>query len=101
MTMAYHIYDSVYCKVMTIVVYDMQSKDMEAHCIWWRKLNAIIFKKRLGMPIFKGFMANSAQANKNVILVIDGIGDPIIKIFFFYKTQFLNKHQVIDHTIVP
>jgi hypothetical protein len=25
-TMAYHIYDLVYCKVLTITIYDMQSK---------------------------------------------------------------------------
>jgi hypothetical protein len=33
MTMACHIYDSIYCKVMMIVVYDMQSKDIKVQCI--------------------------------------------------------------------
>jgi hypothetical protein len=30
MTMAYHIYDPIYCKVMTIVIYDMQFEDTKA-----------------------------------------------------------------------
>jgi hypothetical protein len=42
---------------MTIVVYDMQSKDTKAQCIWWRKLNVVVERKGLGMPIFKGFNA--------------------------------------------
>ncbi len=29
-TMAYHVYDPIYCKVMTIAVCDMQSEDIEA-----------------------------------------------------------------------
>ncbi len=28
--MACHVYDPMYCKVLTLVVYDMQSKDIEA-----------------------------------------------------------------------
>jgi hypothetical protein len=56
--MAWDICDSIYCKVMMISVCDMQSKGMEVQCILWRKLNAIIEKKGLGMPVFKGFMAD-------------------------------------------
>jgi hypothetical protein len=41
----------------------------------WRKLNAIVEKKRLGMFIFKGFMADNAQANWNVVHIVYGIGD--------------------------
>jgi len=33
MTMACHIYDLICYKIMTIVVYDMQSKDTKAQCI--------------------------------------------------------------------
>jgi hypothetical protein len=29
----------------------------------WRKLNTMVEKKRMGTPMFKGFMADSAQAN--------------------------------------
>jgi hypothetical protein len=63
-SMVCHIYyDLVHCKVMTIGFYDMQSKDTKVQCILWRKLNALVEKKRLSMPIFKGFMAYNAQAN--------------------------------------
>jgi hypothetical protein len=43
---------------MMIAVYDMQSKDMEVECILWRKLNAFVKKKKLGTPVFKGFMVD-------------------------------------------
>ncbi len=59
-TMACHIYDIFYCKVMMIMICDMQSKDIEAQCILWRKLNTIVEKNGLGTPIFKGFMADGA-----------------------------------------
>jgi hypothetical protein len=55
-TMACHVYDIVYCKVMMIVVYDMQSKDIEAQYMLWKKLNAVVEKKGMGTPMFKGFM---------------------------------------------
>ncbi len=77
--MACHVYDPVYWKVMMITVYDMQSKDMEAQCILWRKLNAIVERKGLGTPIFKGFMANGVQANWNVVRIIYEIGDFMVK----------------------
>jgi hypothetical protein len=57
----------------------MQSKDTKVQYILWRKLNAIVEKKWLGMPIFKGFMADGAQTNENDVHIVYGIGDPIIK----------------------
>jgi hypothetical protein len=36
----------------------MQSEDMEAQCMMWRKLNIIVEKKELGTPNFKGFMVH-------------------------------------------
>jgi len=42
--MAYHVYDSRYCKVMTITICDMQTKNTKAQQIMWTKLNRIIFK---------------------------------------------------------
>jgi hypothetical protein len=68
--MACHVYDPTYCKVMFIAIYDMQSKDIKAQCIFWRKLNAIVLKKGVANPNFKGFMADSAQANWNVVCII-------------------------------
>ncbi len=35
MTFACHVYDSFYYKVMTIVICDMQSEDMEIQCVMW------------------------------------------------------------------
>ncbi len=61
--MACHVYDPKYCKFMTIVIFDMQSKDTKAQQIMRSKLNCIIFKHKYVEPNFKGFMANNAQAN--------------------------------------
>jgi hypothetical protein len=59
-TMAYHVYDLFYCKIMTIVVCDMQFEDTTVQCILWKKLNVVVEKKRLGTLIFKGFMVDGA-----------------------------------------
>jgi hypothetical protein len=45
----------------------------------WKKLNAIVQNKGLGMPVFKGFMINGAQANWNAVQIVYGIGDPTVK----------------------
>jgi hypothetical protein len=45
---------------MMITVRDMQFEDIGIQCILWRKLNVVVEKKRLGTPIFKGFMADGA-----------------------------------------
>jgi hypothetical protein len=41
-TMAFHMYDARYCKVMTFAVCDMQHEDMVVQCIMWRKLNKVL-----------------------------------------------------------
>ena len=41
-TMACHVYDSLYCKVMTIDVCDMQSEDCTAQVLFWRNLNSVV-----------------------------------------------------------
>jgi hypothetical protein len=33
--LACHVYDPIYCKVMIIEIYDMQSKDMDVQCVMW------------------------------------------------------------------
>jgi hypothetical protein len=48
---------------MTIAIYDMQFEDTKAQCNLWKKLNVLVEKKGLGTPVFKRFMADSAQAN--------------------------------------
>jgi hypothetical protein len=45
----------------------------------WRNLNIIVEKKRLGMFIFKGFMADNAQENWNVVHIVYVIGNPMVK----------------------
>jgi hypothetical protein len=59
MTMAYHIYDPVYCNVMMIAVCDMQSKGMEVQCMLWMKVNVIVEKKGMGTHVFKGLMVDN------------------------------------------
>jgi hypothetical protein len=64
----------------------------------WRKLNAVVENKRLGKPIFKGFMADGAPANLNGIHIVYGTRDLTMKmvdkgwISFFHWTQSLDKH---------
>ncbi len=77
--MACHVYNLFYCKVMMIVVYDMQFEDTTVQCILWRKLNITIEKKRLSTLIFKGFMADGVQENWNVVQIVYKIGDPTMK----------------------
>jgi hypothetical protein len=36
MTMAFHVYDPVYYKIMTIMVHDMQSKNKEVNAFYGR-----------------------------------------------------------------
>jgi hypothetical protein len=43
-TMACHVYNLAYCKVMTIAICDMQSKDIEAQHIMWTKLYETMLK---------------------------------------------------------
>ena len=62
-TMACHVYDSTYCRVMTIACCDMQSEDVDAQMVFWKNLNAVMKRHGVDMPNFKGFMADSAQAN--------------------------------------
>jgi hypothetical protein len=77
-TMAYHVHDHVYCKIMSIAICDMQLEDTEAQCILWKKLNAIVLKKGVRNP--------------------NGTRDPIVKLidkectYFFHWTQSLDMH---------
>jgi len=59
-TMAYHVYDLVYCKVLTIAICDMQSESKEVQCVMCTKLNQVMFKFCFANPNFKGFMVDSA-----------------------------------------
>jgi len=41
-TMACHVYNLAYYKMMTIVIYNMQFKDIRVQQIMWKKLNEIM-----------------------------------------------------------
>jgi hypothetical protein len=62
-TMACHVYDPRYRKVMTIINCDMQFKDTKTQQIMWKKLNGTMLKHKYVEPNFKGFMVDNAQAN--------------------------------------
>lgn len=77
-TMACHVYDSQYCRVMTIAICDMQSEDVRAQTVMWQFLNGIMAKHGYDKVNFKGFMADSAQANWNCVRKIYGSGDATV-----------------------
>jgi hypothetical protein len=101
-TMACHVYDSAYCRIMTIAVCDMQSKDAAAQMVLWKNLNDIMARHGVPEPKFKGFMADSAQANWNAVRVIYGSGDATIpmkdqeRTCLFHWAQSLEKHTKAD-----
>jgi hypothetical protein len=101
-TVACHVYDSSYCRVMTIAICDMQSEDVEAQLVFWRNLNAVAARHGISKPQFKGFMANSAQANWNAVRIIYRSGDAKIlmedreRTCLFHWTQSLEKHTKAD-----
>jgi hypothetical protein len=44
----------------------------------WKNLNDVMARHGIPKPKFKGFMADSAQANWNAVRVIYGSGDALI-----------------------
>ena len=62
-TMACHIYDSTYQRVMTIAYCNFQSEDKDAQVIFWKNLNHVMARDGVLNLQFKGFMADSTQAN--------------------------------------
>ena len=101
-TMACHVYDSTYCRVMTIAVCDMQSEDVAAQSVVWKNLNAVMAPPGVQSVNFKGFMADSAQANWNAVRIIYGSGDATEKMVdkertcLFHWMQSLEKHTKAD-----
>jgi hypothetical protein len=62
-TLACHVYNSKYCKVLTIACCDMQSEDGVAQTLFWENLNSVMLENGVSKVNFMGFMANSAQTN--------------------------------------
>jgi hypothetical protein len=77
--MACHFYHPMYYKVFTIAICDMQSESTEAQCVMWTKLNQVMFSFGLVNPNFKGFMANNAKANWNVVHIVYSSRDASMK----------------------
>ena len=75
-TMACHIYDAEYCWVMSITVCDMQSEDAKVQRLMWTSLNKVMACHGVPNSNFKGFMADSAQANWNAVRVVYGSETP-------------------------
>ena len=70
-----HVYDPVYCKVMTIAVCNMMCEMAEAQEQMWRSMLLVLDQHGVKNVNFKGFMADSAQANFNAVRKIFGSGD--------------------------
>jgi hypothetical protein len=83
---------------MTIAVCVLQSEDAAAQSVLLKKLNVVVAKHGVSEPKFKGFMADSAQANWNAVWVIYGSGDAAIpmknqeRTCLFHWIQSLEKH---------
>jgi hypothetical protein len=97
-TMACHVYDMKYYKVMTIVVCNMQFEDIKTQQIMWTKFNHTMLKHKYAEPSFKRFMADIMQANWNVDKIVCNSGDSIMKMVdkkhtcLFHWIQSFNRH---------
>lgn len=96
-TLACHVNDSKYCKVMTIAVCDMQTEGTEGQMIFWNCLNNVMKDNDVPNPNFKGFMCDIAQTNFNVVQIVYGSGDPKVPMmdreptcFFHWATSMHN-----------
>jgi hypothetical protein len=101
-TMACHVYDSQYCRVMTIAMCDMQFEDCAAQILCWTNLNSVLERHGVPETQFKGFMADSAQANWNAVRMVYGSGDILVpmkdreRTCLFHWTQSMEKHTKAD-----
>jgi len=50
----------------------------------WTKFNETMLKHEFPKPNFKGFMADNAQANWNIIRIVYGSGDPFVRMVYEY-----------------
>jgi hypothetical protein len=95
-TMACHVYDSAYCRVITIPVCNMQSKDAAAQMVLWKNLNDVMARHGVLEPKFKEFMADSAQANWNVVRVIYSSGNATIPMMDQERTCLFHWAQSLE-----
>jgi hypothetical protein len=94
--MVCHVYNSAYCKVMTIVICDMQSKGLEVQQVMWTKLNDTMLKHMFLKSNFKGFTVDNAQANWNMVIIVYGLGDPFMRMVDKESTCLFHLIQSLD-----
>lgn len=61
--MAYHVYDLIYFKVMTIVMFEMQVKDVEFQVLMWWAFLRVMKTNDVDNLQFKRFIVNIVQVN--------------------------------------
>lgn len=100
--MGYYVYDPAYCRIMTIVIPNMQSQDVAAQLVMWKNLNNVVRCHGVENSKFKGFIVDRAQAKWNAIPIVYESGDILVPIpnkeqtCVFYLVQSLEKHSKID-----
>ncbi len=62
----------------------------------WRKLNKVMEKNGIHNPNFKGFMADNAQANWNIIQIVYGSRYPSEPRVDREQTCFFHRNQSLD-----
>ena len=92
-----HVYDPVFCKVMTICVCDMMCKMADAQEQMWLSMIDLLNWHGVENVNFKGFMANSAQANFNVVRKIFGSEDRNIPMEGKERTCQFHWSMALDH----
>ena len=84
-------YDSRYCKVLTIAYCDMQFEDGTTQTLFWKNLDVVIVENGVSKVNFKGFMIDNAQVNWNAVRMIYGDGDPTLSMVARERTASLDK----------
>jgi len=77
----------------------MQFEDIEIQQLMWTKLNETMLKHGFWKPNFKGFMADIAQTNWNVVRIVYGSKDPFVRMVDKECTCSFNwSHSFDKHT---
>lgn len=66
-TLACHVYNNEYRKVLMIVCCDMQSEDGLTQTNFWENLNYVMVENEVPRVNLKGFMGANAHANWNAV----------------------------------
>ena len=96
-TMACHVYEPSFCKVMTIATCDMKTEDVDSQVIMWQSIIEQMEKVGTTGITSAGWMADSAMANFNAVRRVFGT-DPNVPIegreraCAFHWAQSLEKH---------